>query len=107
MTNPNRTKKTTRINANGDVVRISDDDDNDPTATSSAILRSGVITLDVFGFNLQLRECLVVLGILSFMFGIRGSEYPKFSWIMISNFYHTLAIHDLLNTNGRARRQRH
>jgi hypothetical protein len=77
MTNPNRKIKTTRINANGDVVRINDDDDDndDPTATSSAFLRSGGTALDVFGFNLQVRQFLILLGILSFMLGIRGSEY--------------------------------
>lgn len=91
MKNTNRKTKTTRINANGDVVRISDDDDDDnPTVASSGILRSGGTTLDVFGFNLQVRQFLVLLGILSFMFGFRGSEYRKFVRSAISDFYHTL-----------------
>ena len=76
-TNPNRKMAKTRINADGDVIRIGNDDDNDEhtPATASAFLRSGGTTLDVFGFNFNLRQFLILLGILSFVFGLRGSEY--------------------------------
>jgi hypothetical protein len=74
-TNPNRKMAKTRINADGDVIRIGNDDDNDElAATSSAFLRSGGTTFDVFGFNFNLRQFLILLGILSFVFGLRGSE---------------------------------
>ena len=66
----NRTK--TRINADGEVVRASDDE----LTSSSTVLRSGN-TLDVFGFNLEWRQLLIVLGVLSLMIGLQGSEYTR------------------------------
>jgi hypothetical protein len=82
----NRTK--TRINADGEVVRVSDDE----STSSSSVLRSGS-TLDVFGFNLEWRQFLLVLGVLSLMIGLRGSEYSQFPtalpecWILSYRFF--------------------
>lgn len=61
------TMSKTKINADGEVVRVGDDE------SSSSVLTSGN-TLDIFGFNLEWRQFLIVLGVLSFMIGLRGSE---------------------------------
>ena len=63
----------TRINADGEVIRVGDDE----ITPSSSEFRSGS-TLDVFGFNLEWRQFLTVLGVLSLMIGLRGSEYSQF-----------------------------
>jgi len=62
---------TTKIDANGDVVRLGEEGAERPSL--STVLRSGN-TIDVFGFNLEWRQLCIVLGILSFMIGLRGSK---------------------------------
>lgn len=62
----------TKINANGEVVRV-EEGSAESTSFSSA-LRSGGSAIDVFGFNLEWRQLFVVLGVLSFMLGLRGGK---------------------------------
>jgi hypothetical protein len=59
----------TTINANGELVRAEEGE-----SLSTAVLPSGGSTVDVFGFNLEWRQFFVVVGILSFMIGLRGSK---------------------------------
>lgn len=64
----------TRINANGEVVRVGDNNEGSSSEASTTPLLQSGNTLDVFGFNLDMRQFLITLGILSLMIGLRGSK---------------------------------
>jgi len=58
-----------KVNSSGDVV------ETDSSSDSSSSLLSGGYHVDVFGFNLDVRQFLVTLALAYLMLGSQGSEF--------------------------------
>lgn len=58
-----------KISSSGEVV----EEDSSSDSSSGALL-SGGHTIDVFGFNLDVRQFLITLALAYFMLGKQGSE---------------------------------
>lgn len=64
-----------KINKSGEVEVVEGDSSD---SSSSGALLSGGRTIDVFGFNLDVRQFLITLALAYLMLGQEGSEYLIF-----------------------------